>query len=60
MKRDNYQQPSMQVVRVTPHTMLSTSSEGVRASREGYGAAHSSNWGASEVKAYKNPVDWEK
>ena len=49
----------MQVVRVMPHTILATSSEGVTASRSGYGEAESSNWNASEVKAYKNPVDWE-
>ena len=59
MKGDKYQRPSMQVVRVMPHTILATSSEGVTASRSGYGEAESSNWNASEVKAYKNPVDWE-
>ena len=61
MKRDKYQQPSILVVRVAPHTMLATSSEGVTASREGYGEANISNWGdeAPTVKAYKNPDDWD-
>lgn len=60
MKRHKYQQPSIQVVRVAPHTMLATSSEGVTASRSGYGEAVNSNWNDSEVKAYKNPVNWEE
>ena len=60
MKRHKYQQPSILVVRVAPHTMLATSSEGVMANRSGYGEAKQSDWNESAVKAYKNPVNWEE
>lgn len=60
MKRDKYLQPSIQVVKVTPHTMMAVS-DGVTANRKGYGEANKSSWGdGSEVKAYKNPVNWEE
>ena len=59
MKRHKYQQPSIQIVRVTPHTMLAVS-EGVTANRSGYGEAEQSDWNESAVKAYKNPVNWEE
>lgn len=60
MKRDKYQQPSMQVINVTPHSLLAAVSEGVTANRSGYGEAKQSDWNESAVKAYKNPVNWEE
>ena len=62
MKKEKYQRPSVQVVEVAPHAFILETSptSGVEATRSGYGTATQQNWNESEVKSYRNPVDWDE
>jgi len=45
MKDKAYQKPAIRIVALRQETALLTSTDGVQATRNGYGSSNSQNWG---------------